>query len=112
MSLPRMMRIEQRFEASRIVDIPAEVETQLASLDLAQTIRPGDTVAITAGSRGIANIAIIIKAICDHLRRLGAVPVRHSLTTPRSFDWLCRLSMTSPVIGVQVQDHRSRKEPP
>jgi hypothetical protein len=44
--------------------------------------------------------------------RLGAVPVRHSLTTPRSFDWLCRLSMTSPVIGVQVQDHRSRKEPP
>ena len=73
MTLPRMMRIEQRFEASRIVDIPAEVEAQLSSLDLARTIRAGDTVAITAGSRGIANIAVIIKAICDHVEDLKPI---------------------------------------
>ena len=30
--------------------------------------------AITAGSRGIAHIATIIKAVVDHFKRLGAAP--------------------------------------
>ena len=38
------------------------------------TIQPGQSVAITAGSRGIANIHIIIKSIVDHLKGLGAEP--------------------------------------
>lgn len=71
---PRMLRVRQQFEAPRVDDIPAEVERQLASLNLAAKVRPGETVAITAGSRGIANIALIIKAAVQHFQRLGAVP--------------------------------------
>src|SRR5688572_1536492 len=74
MRYPRMMRLRQKFDACRIDDIPREVEAQLASLELGQTVRPGQTVAISAGSRGIANIAVIIKAAVAHFRRLGAVP--------------------------------------
>lgn len=74
MGFPRMMRIRQKFDAPRIADVPAEVATQLAGLNLGTKIQPGETVAITAGSRGIANIADIIKAAVDHFKSLGAVP--------------------------------------
>ncbi len=60
----------------RIVeDVAGEVERQLASLALAHRVRPGQTVAITAGSRGIANLALILRAAVDHFRRLGAKPI-------------------------------------
>ena len=75
MSFPRMVRVKQSFDATRVNDIPGEVDRQLATLNLGTSIRPGQTVAITAGSRGIANIAIIIKAACDHVRTLGAKPI-------------------------------------
>src|SRR3990172_9010437 len=75
MPFPRMLRLRQKFESPRVENIPAEVEGQLAALDLGRKVKPGQTVAITAGSRGIANIAVITKAVCDHVRRLGAAPV-------------------------------------
>jgi len=74
MSFPRMLRLRQTFECPRVDDIPGEVERQLAGLQLQHKIQPGQSVAITAGSRGIANIAIITKAIVDHFQRLGAKP--------------------------------------
>ncbi|MDA0834813.1 MAG: lactate racemase domain-containing protein [Planctomycetota bacterium] len=74
MSFPRMLRIRQTFDTPRVDDIPGEVDRQLAKLNLGQKIKPGETVAITAGSRGVANIAIIIKAAVEHFKALGAVP--------------------------------------
>ena len=75
MVFPRMMRIRQTFEAERLADVAGEVARQLESLDLGRKVRPGQTVAITAGSRGIANIAPITRAICRHVEGLGAIPV-------------------------------------
>lgn len=75
MAFPQMLRIRQKFDAPRIDDVTEEVERQLASLNLRSKIQPGETVAITAGSRGIANIADIIKATVDHFKKLGAVPI-------------------------------------
>ncbi len=69
-----MLRIRQHFPAERIEDIPGEVERQLSRLDLREKVRAGQTVAITVGSRGIANIALITKAIVDHVKSLGATP--------------------------------------
>jgi len=74
MDLPTIFRVRQKFDAPRVNDIAGEVAAQLASLKLGDRIRPGQSVAITAGSRGIANIATITKAIVDHVRSLGAAP--------------------------------------
>jgi hypothetical protein len=71
---PRMLRVRQTFESRRLDDIPGEVERQLARLQLARQIQPGQSVAVTVGSRGIANIALITKAIVGHLKALGAAP--------------------------------------
>jgi hypothetical protein len=70
-----MVRVRQKFDSDHLTDIAGETARQLASLDLKQKVRPNQTVAITVGSRGIANIAIITKAICDHVRSLGGKPV-------------------------------------
>jgi hypothetical protein len=69
-----MLRLRQKFDCPRVDDISGEVERELASLKLAEKVKPGQTVAITVGSRGIANIALITKAIVDHFRAFKAVP--------------------------------------
>lgn len=74
MRLPRMIKIRQNFDSPRLDDVASAVDSELAKLELRHTIRPGQSVAITAGSRGIANIAVIVRAIAEHVRRLDAVP--------------------------------------
>lgn len=74
MSYPQVFRVRQRFAAPRIDDLAAEVHAQLARLELERCIQPGHSVAITAGSRGIANLSVILRAAVAHLQRLGARP--------------------------------------
>jgi hypothetical protein len=74
MQLPRMVRIRQQFERERVTDVPAAVRSALAGLNLGRKIHPGQTVAITAGSRGIANIASILHETVRCLRELDAKP--------------------------------------
>ncbi len=72
--LPRVFRLRQTFPRPRVHDPAAEVHAQLARLRLDEVVRPGQSVAISAGSRGIANITEITRAIVDHVRSLGAEP--------------------------------------
>src|SRR5439155_10008125 len=69
-----MVRLRQHFERPRIDDIPAAVRAALERLDLSRTIKPGHTVALTAGSRGIANIPVVLRSVADFLKKLGAKP--------------------------------------
>ena len=71
---PAIFRVRQTFEAPVVEDVAGNVESELARLKLGQRIHPGQSVAITAGSRGIAHIDVILKAIVDHLKSLGAQP--------------------------------------
>lgn len=74
MAFPRMFRIRQRFEGPRVDDVAGEVRRQLTRLHLEDRIGHGQTVAITAGSRGIANIATILKSVVEHIKGLGGLP--------------------------------------
>jgi hypothetical protein len=74
MGYPSIVRIRQHFERPRVEDIPAAVAAALERLDPGKMIRPGQTVALTAGSRGIANIPIILKSVAGFLKKLGARP--------------------------------------
>ena len=73
-TFPSLFRIRQRFQSPEIADVEAATHHALASTDLAERIKPGDTVAITAGSRGIAGIDVILRSVVAHLRMLGAEP--------------------------------------
>ena len=74
MKYPRMVRIQQHFKTSPIKDIPARVRAELAGIQPQKIIARGDTVAITAGSRGIANLAVIMAEIIRELKKIGAKP--------------------------------------
>src|SRR5262245_39609119 len=74
MAHPRMFRVRQTFARPRIDNVPAAVRGALEKIDLKRKIKPGQRVALTAGSRGIANIALILKSVVQHLRDLGAQP--------------------------------------
>ncbi len=73
-ALPQIFRVRQRFPRPQVTDPAAAVHAALAKLQLNRRIAPGQSVAITAGSRGIANIHVIIKTIVDHLTTLGGKP--------------------------------------
>jgi hypothetical protein len=67
-----MVRVKQTFQGPVIHDVPAAVRAALGRLLL--PVRPGQSVALTVGSRGVVNIAAIVRATVDHLRDLGARP--------------------------------------
>ncbi|HSB06012.1 MAG TPA: lactate racemase domain-containing protein [Thermodesulfobacteriota bacterium] len=69
-----MFRIRQTFECPIVRDVAEAVRFELKKLSLEKCVKSGERVAITAGSRGIANIAEILKALIEFLKSLGAQP--------------------------------------
>jgi hypothetical protein len=72
--LPNMIRLRQHFERPIVANIPATVRSTLESLDLGRSIKRGHSVALTAGSRGIANIPLILRSVAQFVKDLGARP--------------------------------------
>ena len=73
-SLPRMARVRQQLPDEHIEDIPGAVREALIQGQLSSRITSGQRVAITAGSRGIADIQTVIRTVVEELRAVGAEP--------------------------------------
>ena len=72
--LPKMARLRQVFPRPKIQDVYAAALAELQRACPADRVTPGQRIAITAGSRGIANTALITKAVVDFCRSRGAEP--------------------------------------
>jgi hypothetical protein len=72
--VPKMARASQEFQDTTIRDIPGAVAKEFDKKEIVQTVKPGMSVAVTAGSRGVANIAVILKEVVAQLKKLGAKP--------------------------------------
>ena len=72
--LPRLARVRQVFPRPVLADIPGEVRRQLAGRGLLAPLRPGQTVAIAVGSRGISNQPLVVRTLVEELRRAGGRP--------------------------------------
>jgi hypothetical protein len=70
--LPRFLRVRQSFPAAAPVEIGTEVKRELAPL--LRRIGVGAQIAVGVGSRGIANLAPIVRAVVDEFRAMGAQP--------------------------------------
>lgn len=71
--LPRLVRVRQQFPTPGRCDVEAEIHRQIAAPDIARRI-PRGPVAVAAGSRGVAELPRITKAVVEALRRHGARP--------------------------------------
>jgi hypothetical protein len=71
-----MIKVRQLFDKTQIepAAIPAAVFAELSRPELGAPICAGMRVAITCGSRGVANVALITKAIADFVKARGAAP--------------------------------------
>jgi len=74
MEFPRFIAIEQRLYARRVGDTPAAVSRACAEAGLAARVKHGHRVAITVGSRGMANLAAITRAVVAEVKALGGRP--------------------------------------
>jgi hypothetical protein len=74
MEFPRLIRVRQNFPDRSIKDIPAEVRRQLSEAGFAARLKPGSRIAIGVGSRGIANIAAIVRSVVDFWKSAGMRP--------------------------------------
>ena len=74
MKFPRLLLVRQKFPDRRIPDVPAEVRKQLAASGFAARVRPGARIAIGVGSRGIHNIAAIVRGVVRYWQEQGMQP--------------------------------------
>lgn len=72
--LPRMHRVMQTFPRPRLENMEAHMEHEIGKKDIARKIRPGSRVAVAVGSRGIKNIAKIVKTVIEQIRCIGGEP--------------------------------------
>ncbi|HEX2514247.1 MAG TPA: lactate racemase domain-containing protein [Chloroflexota bacterium] len=72
--LPPMALVRQRFQREHIADVRAAVAEALRASGLPSRLRPGARIAVTVGSRGIAQLPAIVAAAVATLRELGAEP--------------------------------------
>jgi hypothetical protein len=73
-TLPRMVRVRQQLPDEFLPDVAGAVRDALAAGRLRERVRPGQRIAITAGSRGISNIALVVRTCIEELKAVGAEP--------------------------------------
>ena len=75
-ALPKMFRVRQVFPRPKIESeqIPYVINELLSDEKFASQVKPDMQIAITAGSRGISNIALVTRCIVEFCKRQGAHP--------------------------------------
>ncbi len=112
LDLPKMVKVKQTFNGDHIPqkDIPSAVVRELSRSELQEQIKPGMSIAITSGSRGVANVALVTKAIVDFVKSLGAHPFvfpamgSHGGATPEGqLEVLTSYGVTEEYLGCPVR---------
>jgi hypothetical protein len=105
---PRMIPVRQRFDSPQIADVAGA--TTRALEPLRERVRPGMSVALTAGSRGIHDKPAVLRAAGDWLRSLGAEPFvvpamgsHGGATADGQVQLLADLGMTEQTLGMPIR---------
>ena len=69
-----MLEVRQTFDASRVEDLLGRVHEAWTESGVFNEMKPGASVAVGVGSRGIANIPVLAKSSVDWLREHGFRP--------------------------------------
>ena len=107
--LPEVALIKQKLYRSAIPDVPYTVLESLKSLPLEDRIKPGQTVAVAVGSRGIHLIDTVAFHCLKFLKSKGLKPFivpamgSHGGATPDGqLNVLAKLGITEKAMGVKI----------
>ncbi len=74
MAYPRTLLVKQRLSELREEDIPGATRREMSKLDVASKVKKGETIAISAGSRGVVNINVVLRTMVEQFQAMGAKP--------------------------------------
>lgn len=107
---PEFYRVRMQYPDDRLQDIEGEIERTLEQVLPGSGIASGDTVAVAVGSRGIDNLALIVRTVCERLRAHGAQPFilpamgSHGGATPAGQRRILeQLGVTQDFVGAPIQ---------
>jgi hypothetical protein len=72
--LPRMVPVKVAFDTAHIEDIAGAVLAEMRKPAIRAKVKAGMSIAVGCGSRGVANVAAVAKAVVGELKALGAKP--------------------------------------
>jgi len=105
-----MMRVRQNLPADHIPDVRNDVREKLIDFGIRWKVKPGQRVAITAGSRGIGGLIELLSGICDAVKACGGEPFiipamgSHGGATPEGqTEILWRLGVSEEACGAPVR---------
>ncbi|MGI6207927.1 MAG: lactate racemase domain-containing protein [Anaerolineae bacterium] len=108
MSLPPFFWLTQRLFSQPLPDIAGAVSGEMARV--LPTFAPGAQVAVTAGSRGVANIALILRSVCQAIRAQGGEPFlvpamgsHGGATAEGQVELLASLGVTEESVGAPIR---------
>jgi hypothetical protein len=73
-ALPKVAPVRQHFDRPRLTDIEGEITRRIAAGGYFSSLKPGQQVAITAGSRGISNMPLVLRTLAREVRKAGCEP--------------------------------------
>ncbi len=115
--LPRVFKIRQKIASPRLADVEKEMNSLLDRFGLSQKVKPGERVALTAGSRGIRDKAKVLKVIATRLKAAGAKPFivpcmgsHGGATAEGQVKMLHHLGITEEYVGAPIVSSMEVKE--
>lgn len=107
--LPAMHKVRQSFPRPRLENIEACIERELTKEDISEKIKPGAKIAVAVGSRGIKNLALIVKEVIAQIKKQGGEPFiisamgSHGGGTPEGQrEVLASYGVTEEKMGVEI----------
>lgn len=107
---PRIVKVKQTFPTDYIEDVEGYIAAQMNNVKGYRDIKPGMSIAITAGSRGISSMQPTIRQIVRSLKEKGAKPFvipamgsHGGATAEGQIEVLANLGITEETVGAPIR---------
>jgi len=111
MEFPPLYVIDQNFETVERAKAELSVARELERTNLLEPVVAGQTVIITAGSRGVDSMAMVLRSLAEAVKARGAKPVilpamgsHGGGTAQGQVEVLKHLGLTSETVGSSIHD--------
>jgi hypothetical protein len=108
--LPKMIKVRQKFNAPQLADVASEVQKAIKEAGVLSRISEEDRVAIAVGSRGVADLPILVRETAAAVKKAGGKPFivpamgsHGGATAEGQIDVLLQLGITEEAVGAPIR---------
>lgn len=108
--IPRMVKARQTFDRPRVADVEGELIRKFRASGVLAKVKPGHQIGITAGSRGITSLPLMLKILVAEIKRVGGEPFlfpamgsHGGATAEGQRDMLIGMGITEAYVGAPIR---------